>query len=106
MRAGSCKMYLSWKVRNPGPAVYDYIQEVAFNQREGGAMYIPWPDDTYYQWEEIYLYGAIVGGPGTIGMVNRYIMEYTDGMFSDGAGTIAANSVLMALTMAMLAIFR
>ena len=94
-------MYLSWKVRNPGPAVYDYIQDVTPNQREGGAMFIPWPDDLYYGWEEIYLYGAIVGGPGTIGMTNRYIMEYTDGMFSDRAGIVTANLVLLVLMMVL-----
>ncbi|KAK2163018.1 hypothetical protein LSH36_87g03001 [Paralvinella palmiformis] len=101
MQTGSCKMYLSWKVRNPGPAVYDYIQDVTPNQREGGAMFIPWPDDLYYGWEEIYLYGAIVGGPGTIGMTNRYIMEYTDGMFSDRAGIVTANLVLLVLMMVL-----
>jgi len=39
------------------------------NQREGGAMFIPWPDDLYYGWEEIYLYGAIIGG-----LIYRYIL--------------------------------
>ena len=101
MKSGRSKMYVSFKVRNPGPAVYDLIQEVVYTNIQGDQLYVPWPTNLAASVNVTYLNIALEGGPAGLGVVNEYVMEYVDGR-SNSAST-HGNTVLM--LMMVLALF-
>ena len=42
--SGGIKIYISWKVRNPSAAVFDYFGDVNERSINGIELYIPWND--------------------------------------------------------------
>jgi hypothetical protein len=97
--SGGIKIYISWKVRNPNAAVFDYLADV--NEKMNGVeLFIPWNDAAgasnrrKRSTEDITgtVYGSLVG---TEQKQNSFVLSYKDSADSaDSAASIKAGGLI------------
>lgn len=93
MDKGSSRMYVSYKARNPGMAIHDYMLKVDSSKQNGKALGIPFPKGVTGV-NETDAFVALLGDG--IGEENVYNLGYEDG-YSGVPGLKAALITLLAV---------
>jgi hypothetical protein len=90
--SGGCKVFFSWKVRNPSAALYDYTGESDETNKQGLDLFIPWNDNIINEGSRRKrstddatgtVYGAVVGAQQK---TNNFALSYTDSATGIKAG--------------------
>ena len=99
VRSGATRLFISFKARNPGRAVFKYRLRVDSSLRQGGRIFIPFPDDITGV-DETYVYAALLGEG--YGQRNYFNIGMNDGDTIAGDGVRPGVSIITMVLTTML----
>ena len=101
VRSGATRLFISFKARNPGRAFFKYQLRISSGNRDGGRIYIPFPEDVADTIAETDMYAALMGEG--YGQRNLFNLGMHDGTLSGAPRSVPVCPLLMLLVSAIMA---
>ena len=98
MRSGACRLFISFKARNPGPASFE--EELRVDSTQGRQIHIKYPEE--YADQDVVEAFCGLSGDG-FGEPNEYIIGINDGGIQNGVEARAKPLMIMVLLGVMVA---
>jgi len=101
MRSGGGRLFVSFKARSPGRAVFRYQLRVDSSAIDGDSLFIPFPDDLSTAADAVEAFVALMGDG--IGEANDFTLSTFDGDQS-GVASLKPGALIVMLMSAILAL--